>query len=118
VLRTFGFAQRGNNNMGRRHRQLAEPALRQRLGVDEAGLVGTGAVLHAHDLLERAQRGLHVGVDIGGQRPGHGVLEELAGENGLGGHGRVALEGRDGVVVVVDAAEHHVGGAVAGGGGG
>lgn len=110
---TFYLAQRCHDDVGRRHWELADATLGQRLRVGEARFVGVGPVLHAHNLLERRESRLHVRVKVLWQRPRHGVFEELTCEDSLCRHGRVTLKSRHGVVVVVGPVEHVCGAAVA-----
>jgi hypothetical protein len=49
---TFCLAQCRNDGVDRRHGEFTDAAFGHGLGVDEAGFVRAGAVLHAHDLLE------------------------------------------------------------------
>lgn len=68
----------------------------------EPALVGVALlVLHLYQLLQRRQRVLDVRVQLAAERGvvGHGLLEELAGKDGVRGHGRVALERLVDVVV-------------------
>jgi len=62
--------------------------------VPKGVLVGSGRQsLHPHDLSQGGQGARYARVRIPQRRPLHRVLQELAGEGGMGGQGRIPLKG-------------------------
>lgn len=97
------------------HRQLSEAAFRHGLDILEPRLMFAIAVLHGNDLAQGLKGRLHLRVVHTERRPGHSIVEKLAGKDGVGCHGRVAFEGsvclvKDTTLAMVTRATHAVGG--------